>query len=60
MLLLAVALVPSFLGEAHFNALSYELSYLRTPQRRELDYVRQVAASADTAKEVRSSASAAS
>ena len=51
--LLAVALVPSFLGEAHFNALSYVLSYVRTPQRRELDYVRQVAASADTAKEVK-------
>ena len=45
MVLLAVALVPSFLGEAHFNALSYALSYVRTPQRRELDYVRQVAAS---------------
>ena len=53
MVLLAIALVPSFLGEAHFNALSYALSYLRTPQRRELDYVRQVAASADTAKEVK-------
>ncbi|KHL26888.1 ABC transporter ATP-binding protein [Croceibacterium mercuriale] len=53
MVLLAVALVPSFLGEAHFNALSYALSYVRTPQRRELDYVRQVAASADTAKEVK-------
>ena len=53
MVLLAVALVPSFLGEAHFNALSYALSHLRTPQRRELDYVRQVAASADTAKEVK-------
>jgi ATP-binding cassette subfamily B protein len=52
-LLLAIALVPSFLGEAHFNALSYALSYMRTPQRRELDYVRQVAASADTAKEVK-------
>ena len=51
--LLAIALVPSFLGEAHFNALSYALSYMRTPQRRELDYVRQVAASADTAKEVK-------
>lgn len=51
--LLAIALVPSFLGEAHFNALSYALSYVRTPQRRELDYVRQVAASADTAKEVK-------
>ena len=53
MVLLAVALVPSFLGEAHFNALSYALSYVRTPQRRELDYVRQVAAGADTAKEVK-------
>lgn len=53
MVLLAVALIPSFLGEAHFNALSYALSYIRTPQRRELDYVRQVAASADTAKEVK-------
>ncbi len=53
MVLLGVALVPSFLGEAHFNALSYALSYVRTPQRRELDYVRQVAASADTAKEVK-------
>lgn len=52
-MLLAIALVPSFLGEAHFNALSYALSYVRTPQRRELDYVRQVAASADTAKEVK-------
>ena len=31
----------------------YALSYVRTPQRRELDYVRQVAASADTAKEVK-------
>ncbi|MDY7526159.1 ABC transporter ATP-binding protein [Sphingomonas sp. 10B4] len=51
--LLAIALIPSFLGEAHFNALSYALSYVRTPQRRELDYVRQVAASADTAKEVK-------
>ncbi|WP_076070748.1 ABC transporter ATP-binding protein [Sphingomonas montana] len=51
--MLAIALVPSFLGEAHFNALSYALSHLRTPQRRELDYVRQVAASADTAKEVK-------
>ena len=53
MLLLAVALVPSFLGEAHFNALSYALSFVRTPQRRELDYVRQVAASTHTAKEVK-------
>src|SRR5450432_3138116 len=51
--LLAIALVPAFIGEAHFNAQSYLLNYSRTSERRELDYVRQVAASADTAKEVK-------
>jgi ATP-binding cassette subfamily B protein len=51
--LLLVALVPAFAGEAHFNAQSYSLDYGRTPQRRELDYVRQTAASVETAKEVK-------
>ena len=51
--LLIVALVPAFLGEAHFNAQSYSLDYVRTPERRELDYVRQTAASVETAKEVK-------
>jgi ATP-binding cassette subfamily B protein len=51
--LLAVALVPAFIGEAHFNAQSYSLNYERTAQRREIDYVRQTAASAETAKEVK-------
>ena len=40
--LLLVALVPAFVGEAHFNAQSYSLDYRRTPERRELDYVRQM------------------
>ena len=39
--LLAIALVPAFIGEAHFNAQSYSLNYARTQERRELDYVRQ-------------------
>ena len=51
--LLLVALVPAFLGEAHFNAQSYSLNYVRTPERRELDYVRQTGASVETAKEVK-------
>ncbi len=51
--LLAVALIPAFLGEAHFNALSYSLNFRRTPERRELDYLRQVGASLETAKEVK-------
>jgi ATP-binding cassette subfamily B protein len=53
MVLLAVALVPAFIGEAHFNAQSYWLNFHRAPERRELDYVRQTAASAETAKEVK-------
>src|SRR5690606_9814125 len=52
-LLLAIALVPAFVGEAHFNAQSYSLAYSRTPERRELDYVRQTAASVESAKEVK-------
>ncbi len=51
--LLALALLPAFLGEAHFNARAYSLDFARTPERRELDYVRQTAASVDTAKEVK-------
>ena len=51
--LLIVALVPAFLGEAHFNAKSYSLDFGRTPERRELDYIRQTAASVETAKEVK-------
>ncbi|MCC7250524.1 ABC transporter ATP-binding protein [Hyphomicrobium sp.] len=51
--LLVLALLPAFLGEAHFNARSYSLAYVRTPERRELDYRRQTAASVETAKEVK-------
>ena len=51
--LLLVALVPAFLGEAHFNAQSYTLAYTRTAERRQLDYVRQTGASVETAKEVK-------
>jgi ATP-binding cassette subfamily B protein len=51
--LLAVALIPAFVGEAHFNAQSYALNYTRTQERRQLDYVRQTGASVATAKEVK-------
>ena len=51
--LLALALLPAFLGEAHFNAQSYSLAYSWTPERRELDYLRYVGASDETAKEVK-------
>ena len=51
--LLAVALIPAFLGEAHFNALNYSLNFSWTPERRELEYIRQTGASVETAKEVK-------
>ena len=52
-LLLAVALIPAFVGEAHFNAVSYSLNFAWTPERRQLEYVRQMGASVETAKEVK-------
>ncbi|MBC7657967.1 MAG: ABC transporter ATP-binding protein [Frankiaceae bacterium] len=53
MLLLLIALVPAFIGEAHFNALNYSLNFAWTPERRELEYIRQTGASAETAKETK-------
>ncbi|WP_449466622.1 ABC transporter ATP-binding protein [Stenotrophomonas humi] len=53
MLLLAVALIPAFVGESHFNTLGYTLNFSWTPERRQLDYLRQVGASVETAKEVK-------
>ena len=52
LVLLAIAVLPSFLGETHFAALTYSLMFRRTPARRQLDYVRYVGASDETAKEV--------
>ncbi len=51
--LLFVALIPAFLGEAYFNERSYSLAFSRTADRRELDYIRQTGASVETAKEVK-------
>jgi ATP-binding cassette subfamily B protein len=51
--LLILALVPAFLGEAHFNAQSYSLNFAWTSERRVLDYVRLTGASVETAKEVK-------
>ena len=52
-LILALAVIPSFLGETHFNARSYSLTNSWTPERRELDYLRYIGASDETAKEVK-------
>ncbi|GAC1396123.1 MAG: ABC transporter ATP-binding protein [Sediminibacterium sp.] len=52
-LLLLVAVVPAFLGESYFNDQGYALTRGQTPERRELDYVRYIGASDETAKEVK-------
>ena len=52
-LMLVLAVLPSFIGETHFAGLSYSLLYKWTPERRELDYLRYVATSDVTAKEVK-------
>ena len=52
--LLVVAVVPAFAGEAHFGAVERALFVARTPERRQLDYLRLLGASERTAKEVQS------
>jgi ATP-binding cassette subfamily B protein len=51
-LLLAVSVLPAFLGETHFAALEYSLLFRYTPERRQLNYLRAMAAGDRTAKEV--------
>jgi len=51
--LLAIAVLPSFLGETRFAALAYSLLYSWTAERRQLDYLRYVGASDVSAKEVK-------
>ncbi|HEY8735094.1 MAG TPA: ABC transporter ATP-binding protein, partial [Puia sp.] len=51
--LLFVTILPSFIGESYFNDQTYALSRRQTPERRELDYLRYLGASDETAKEVK-------
>ena len=53
LLLLTVAVLPAFLGEAHFASLGYSLLFRWTPERRLLDYLRYMGASNESAKEVK-------
>jgi ATP-binding cassette subfamily B protein len=53
LLILALAVIPSFVGETKFNQESYSLTRSWTPERRELDYLRYIGASNETAKEIK-------
>ncbi|MBN8821888.1 MULTISPECIES: ABC transporter ATP-binding protein [unclassified Spirosoma] len=53
LVLILLAVTPSFIGDNYFNQRSYSLSRSWTPERRELDYLRYIGASDETAKEVK-------
>jgi ATP-binding cassette subfamily B protein len=52
-LLLALGVLPSFLGETHYAFLGYAKNFRQTPTKRQMDYLRQVAGSREGAKEVK-------
>jgi ATP-binding cassette subfamily B protein len=51
--LLVVCVAPAFAGESHFAFLGYSLAHSLTPVRRELDYLRLLGSSKESAKEVK-------
>jgi ATP-binding cassette, subfamily B, bacterial len=51
--ILVVAVIPTLFGEIYFNQRVYSLTLGWTPQRRELDYLRYIGASDETAKEIK-------
>ncbi len=53
LLLLLAATIPVFLGETRFAMLNYSILFRQTPEKRELDYLRYLGASAQSAKEVK-------
>jgi ATP-binding cassette subfamily B protein len=53
LLLMAAGVLPSFLGETHYAFLGYAKNFRQTPAKRQMDYLRQVAASREGAKELK-------
>ncbi len=53
LILLIAAIIPVFFGETRFALLNYSMLYRYTPERRELDYLRYLGASNESAKEIK-------
>ncbi len=51
--LLVLAVVPAFVGESHFAFLGYAQNIQQTPVKRQLDYLRTLGASKESAKELK-------
>jgi ATP-binding cassette subfamily B protein len=50
---LVICVVPAFLGETHFAFMGYSLNFRQTPAKREMDYLRILGGSKETAKELK-------
>jgi ATP-binding cassette, subfamily B, bacterial len=53
LLVLIGCVIPAFLGESHFAFLGYALAFRQTPVKRQIDYLRFLGASKDSAKELK-------
>ncbi len=53
LLALVICIVPAFLGETRYALLGYSLSFQQTPVRREMEYLRLMAGSKESAKELK-------
>jgi ATP-binding cassette, subfamily B, bacterial len=50
---LVACVIPAFLGETHFAFMGYSLNFRQTPAKREMDYLRILGGSKETAKELK-------
>jgi ATP-binding cassette, subfamily B, bacterial len=53
LLVLIVCVIPAFVGESHFAFLGYSLAFSQTPVKRQMDYLRFLGVSRDSAKELK-------
>jgi ATP-binding cassette, subfamily B, bacterial len=53
LIVLVICVIPAFLGETHFAFMGYSLNFRQTPAKREMDYLRIVGGSKESAKELK-------
>jgi ATP-binding cassette subfamily B protein len=53
LIVLILCVIPAFVGESHFAFLGYSLAFEQTPVKRELDYLRFLGVSKESAKELK-------
>lgn len=53
LVVLIACVIPAFIGESHFAFLGYAQAFRQTPVKRQIDYLRFLGASKDSAKELK-------